>query len=176
MTREKTRKVTETLAHGYSSESTQWELSNEYQYYRVKTGFKDFRVCLVLWTKVSSVSEGSNGPSGHSCIIKHQFTKDLIVLVGWVGVWFWWIFLIQIKPTLSALSVSLVHGQLWWHYGAAINVLVRIFVCFLVCVFLQKLTLLQLLRYLFQNLLKSDIWWSCSLFPAKHTSFPRYYC
>ena len=28
-------KMTETLAHGYSSESTQQELSNEYQYDRV---------------------------------------------------------------------------------------------------------------------------------------------
>ena len=31
----KTWKVTETLACGYLSESTQWELSNEYQYGRV---------------------------------------------------------------------------------------------------------------------------------------------
>ena len=29
-----TFKMTETLAHGYSSESTQWELSNEYQHDR----------------------------------------------------------------------------------------------------------------------------------------------
>ena len=31
----KTWKMTETLAHGYSSESTQQELSNEYQHDRV---------------------------------------------------------------------------------------------------------------------------------------------
>ena len=31
----KERKMSETLTHGYSSESTQWELSNEYQHDRV---------------------------------------------------------------------------------------------------------------------------------------------
>ena len=31
----KSWKITETLANGYSSESTQWELSNEYQHDRV---------------------------------------------------------------------------------------------------------------------------------------------
>ena len=31
----KTLKITETLACGYSSERTQWELSNEYQHDRV---------------------------------------------------------------------------------------------------------------------------------------------
>ena len=29
---QKKLKITETLAYGYSSESTQWELSNEYQH------------------------------------------------------------------------------------------------------------------------------------------------
>ena len=33
--KQKTWKMTETLANGYSSESTQWELSNEYQLDRV---------------------------------------------------------------------------------------------------------------------------------------------
>ena len=32
---QKTWKMTETLAHGYSSESTQWELSDEYQHEKV---------------------------------------------------------------------------------------------------------------------------------------------
>ena len=41
-------KMTETLAHGYSSESTQWELSNEYKHDRVKMVFKDLSV-LVFW-------------------------------------------------------------------------------------------------------------------------------
>ena len=33
--------MTETLANGYSSESTQWELSNEYQHDRVLMIFKN---------------------------------------------------------------------------------------------------------------------------------------
>ena len=50
-------KMTETLAHGYSSESTQQELSNEYQHNRVSMIFKNLFI-LVLWTKVTSVLEG----------------------------------------------------------------------------------------------------------------------
>ena len=51
--------MTETLAHGYSSESTQRELSNEYQDDRVWMVFKNCCV-LVLWTKVASALEGLN--------------------------------------------------------------------------------------------------------------------
>ena len=47
----------ETLAYGYSSESTQRELSNEYQYDRVQMVFKNICV-LVLWMKVASALEG----------------------------------------------------------------------------------------------------------------------
>ena len=36
--------MTETLANGYSSESTRWGLSNEYQYDRVS---------MLFWTKVA---------------------------------------------------------------------------------------------------------------------------
>ena len=50
-------KNTEILAHGYSSESSQRELSNEYQLDRVSMFFKDLYV-LVLWTKVVSALEG----------------------------------------------------------------------------------------------------------------------
>ena len=56
---ERIRKMTETLAYGYSSDSTQWELSNEYQNERVKMVFKNVRV-LVLWTKVALPLEGLN--------------------------------------------------------------------------------------------------------------------
>ena len=49
--------MTETMANGYSSESTQRELSNEYQHDRVLMVFKDFSV-LVLWTNVASALEG----------------------------------------------------------------------------------------------------------------------
>ena len=49
--------MTETLANGYSSESTPQELSNEYQHDRVWIVFKDFYV-LLLWMKVVSALEG----------------------------------------------------------------------------------------------------------------------
>ena len=52
--------MTETLAHGYSSESTRRELSNEYQDNRVSMVFKN--VCILVgWTKVvASAKEGLN--------------------------------------------------------------------------------------------------------------------
>ena len=49
--------MTETLANGYSSESTQRELSNEYQHDRVRMVFKMFCVIVVL-TKLSLALEG----------------------------------------------------------------------------------------------------------------------
>ena len=49
--------MTETMANGYSSESTQQDLSNGYQHDRVSIVFKDF--CIFLpWTKVASSLEG----------------------------------------------------------------------------------------------------------------------
>ena len=49
--------MTETLAHVYSSESSQWELSNKYQ--QGLDGFqKSLRSVLVLWTKEASALEG----------------------------------------------------------------------------------------------------------------------
>ena len=50
------KEMTETLANGYSSESTGRELSNEYQLDRVYMVFKIFCV-LVLWTKVALALE-----------------------------------------------------------------------------------------------------------------------
>ena len=52
---QKTLKMIETLANGYSYESTQRELSNEYQHDRVKMIFNNLCI-LVLWTKVDSAS------------------------------------------------------------------------------------------------------------------------
>ena len=49
--------MTETLANGCSSESTQRELSNEYQHDRVLTFF-NFLCILVLRAKVASALEG----------------------------------------------------------------------------------------------------------------------
>ena len=45
-------KMTETLANGYSSEITQWELSNEHQHDGLD-GFRKKICILVLWTKVA---------------------------------------------------------------------------------------------------------------------------
>ena len=44
--------MTETLANGYSSESTQRGLSNEYQHDRVLMVLKNIYF-LVIWTKVA---------------------------------------------------------------------------------------------------------------------------
>ena len=49
--------MTETLAHGYSFESTQRELSNEYLHDRVQMVFKNLFI-LVRWTKLASALEG----------------------------------------------------------------------------------------------------------------------
>ena len=49
--------MTETLANGYSNESAQRELSNEYQHDRAGMIFKSFSV-LALRTKVASALGG----------------------------------------------------------------------------------------------------------------------
>ena len=49
--------MTETVAYGYSSESTRRELSNEYQHDRVSMVSENLCI-LVLWTKVASVLVG----------------------------------------------------------------------------------------------------------------------
>ena len=61
---QKTRKITQTLANGYSSESTRQELSNEYQDDRVSMVFQESCI-LVLWTKVVSALEGLNMCNKH---------------------------------------------------------------------------------------------------------------
>ena len=45
------------MAYGYSSESTQRELSNEHKHNRVQMVFKNLCI-LVLWTKVFLALEG----------------------------------------------------------------------------------------------------------------------
>ena len=54
---QKTWKMTETMANGYSSESTHRELSIEYQHHRVLMVFKMLCI-LVLWTKLALALEG----------------------------------------------------------------------------------------------------------------------
>ena len=71
---QKTRKITETLANGYSSESTRRELSNEYQDNRISMVFQE-SCLLVLWMKVVSALEGLNHRSrSNSFILKCLFT------------------------------------------------------------------------------------------------------
>ena len=53
---QKKLKMAETLAYGYSSESTQRELSNEYQHDRVLMVFKN--IASLCFTKVASALEG----------------------------------------------------------------------------------------------------------------------
>ena len=53
----KSWKMNETLAYGYSSESTPQELSNEYQHDSVKMVFKNLLI-LVRWMKVALALEG----------------------------------------------------------------------------------------------------------------------
>ena len=49
--------MTETLKHGYSSESILRQLSNKYHYGRVKMDFN--KLCVLgVWTKVASAMEG----------------------------------------------------------------------------------------------------------------------
>ena len=66
--------MTETLTNGYSYESTQRELSNEYQQDRVYMVFKGLCV-LVLWTKVASALEGLSK-------IKVQHSSECKVKLG----------------------------------------------------------------------------------------------
>ena len=54
---QKSGKMTEKLAYGYSSERAQGELSNEYQHDRVWVVSKSLCI-IVLWTKVASALEG----------------------------------------------------------------------------------------------------------------------
>ena len=59
--------MTETLACGYSYESTQQQLSNEYKRDRVKMVFKNLCV-LVLWMKEVSALEGLSFSEGKSLV------------------------------------------------------------------------------------------------------------
>ena len=68
--------MTKTLARGYSSDSTQRELSNEYQHDRVLSIFKKLSV-IVFWTKVASALEGFNT----SYLCRH-FALTVVQLLG----------------------------------------------------------------------------------------------
>ena len=60
--------MTENLANGYSYESAQKELSNEYPHDRVQMVLRNFCV-LVLWMKVASALEGLKRIEWNFCIV-----------------------------------------------------------------------------------------------------------
>ena len=60
--------MTETLANGYSYESTRQELSNEYQHDRVSMVFEHICI-LVLWMKVASALEGLTVPLKYCSVL-----------------------------------------------------------------------------------------------------------
>ena len=71
--------MTETLTNGYSFESIQRELSNEYQQDRIWMGFRTFRIFLPC-TKVASAWKGLRGLK-----IPEQFVLRESVGLGQVG-------------------------------------------------------------------------------------------
>ena len=89
-----------TLTHGYSSKSTQQQLSNEYQKDRVSMFFKKLWV-LVFWTKVASVLEGLKVivPVG----INFPFSKYNVHSIWWVMPNF---FIDWVQPETNELTVS----------------------------------------------------------------------
>ena len=60
-------KIAQTLAHGYSSNSTQQELLYEYQHDSVLHGFQNFCVAVPL-AKVALASQGLT----HSALVAHM--------------------------------------------------------------------------------------------------------
>ena len=83
--------MTITLAHGHSFDSTQRELSNEYQHGRVYMVFKNLLV-LVLWKKkVTLALEGLNfnfnsiPPPGQLNVCRRE--KDINVTKTAVSLW-----------------------------------------------------------------------------------------
>ena len=77
---QKNRIMTKTLAHGYLSESTQWELSHEYQHDRVWTGFKN--LCILCALDESNLSNGLNKKSESSCSYSLQWIMKKIIDYG----------------------------------------------------------------------------------------------
>ena len=76
-------KSIETLANWYSSESTLWELSNEYQHDRIWIAIKN--VCiLVLWMKVAFALEGLNWSFIWFCIcLQSSWIQNIDVNFVW---------------------------------------------------------------------------------------------
>ena len=69
--------MTETLSHGYSSESAQQELSDEYEYDRIFINL----IILVLWKKVASALEGLTRMSRSVLLLHDDARSEWVVLV-----------------------------------------------------------------------------------------------
>ena len=75
--------MTETLAHGYLSESTWRELSNEYQHDWVQMFFKNLCV-LVLWTKEASALEGLKNLCTGLFSVSHHYIEGGYYLCSFI--------------------------------------------------------------------------------------------
>ena len=71
--------MAETLANGYSFESTQQELSNEYQHDRVKMLFKNPCI-LVLTTKVALALQGLTLYAAGGYFGKYKMMKNTFIM------------------------------------------------------------------------------------------------
>ena len=84
-------KMIEILANGYSSESSQRELSNEYQHDSVSMVFKNLCI-LVLWTKVSPALEvlGKEYESEYHAMNHHDQLKKIHLSDAFTPLLYWY--------------------------------------------------------------------------------------
>ena len=64
-------RMTETVPHGYPSETTHLELSNKYQHHRVWMVIKNLCI-LMLWMNVTSPLEGLNAMTKRNSKARHS--------------------------------------------------------------------------------------------------------
>ena len=100
--------MTKTLANGYSSESTQWELSNVYQHDRVSMFFKN-NCIFVLWTKVASALEGIR--EYKHPVKAFPFIHSKVDLVKWtsLAIWWWSLEIIKCITTIMVLNSNFIY-------------------------------------------------------------------
>ena len=72
--------MTQTLVNGYTFESTRRELSNEYQYDRVKMIFKNLCIRVLLTVLTSALEEFNSGGTSGTLLMSeaHQATSLLL--------------------------------------------------------------------------------------------------
>ena len=98
--------MTETLSHGYSSESTRWELSNEYQHDRVQMA--------PLWANVASALKGLiiRCKNAEIWLKSWHFATHLIVLSKNI------LMSTNVKAHLTGPQLlDLIQGLLLWQCG-----------------------------------------------------------